>query len=251
MHDFAVTRDFVVFFVRPVSLSRERARTGKSIVAWEPSLGTHIGVFPRRSKAEAIRWFTGDACMTWHCVNAFNQDDDIFVDVCTQAAPAFPAVDGTPPTEEDLEQFLTRWTLSWSAPGGYTTERSSDTVCECPRIDERCAGNPYAHAYVACGGGPGTGDPFHRALGCFELASRRMTTCHFGNHGAVSEAVFVPRYADSGEGDGFLLATVFDERRNASHLAILDAAHVSEGPIARAEVDHRIPMGFHGTWRPD
>ncbi len=54
---------------------------------------------------------------------------------------------------------------------------------------------------------------------------------------------------EAGEGDGFLLATIFDEARNASQLAVFDAQHVADGPIARADLDHRVPMGFHGSWR--
>jgi carotenoid cleavage dioxygenase-like enzyme len=65
----------------------------------------------------------------------------------------------------------------------------------------------------------------------------------------VSEAIFVPRSQESSEADGHLLLTVFDERRNASYLAILDAMHIEAGPIATAHVDHRVPIGFHGLWR--
>jgi carotenoid cleavage dioxygenase len=67
----------------------------------------------------------------------------------------------------------------------------------------------------------------------------------------VSEPVFVAKSGSAGEGEGYLLATVFDEARNASHLAVLDAQHVEDGPIARADLDHRVPMGFHGSWREE
>ncbi len=59
----------------------------------------------------------------------------------------------------------------------------------------------------------------------------------------------MPKSKTSAEGDGYLLATVFDERRNASHLAVFDAQQVETGPIARAHLDHRVPLGFHGSWR--
>jgi carotenoid cleavage dioxygenase len=32
-------------------------------------------------------------------------------------------------------------------------------------------------------------------------------------------------------------------------LVILDAASVAAGPVATARLDHRIPFGFHGSWR--
>ena len=47
------------------------------------------------------------------------------------------------------------------------------------------------------------------------------------------------------------MTNIFDEARNASHLAIFDAEQIEEGPIARAMLDHRVPVGFHATWRAD
>ena len=66
---------------------------------------------------------------------------------------------------------------------------------------------------------------------------------------ATSEPIFVPRSASAAEGDGFLLAYVYDANRGASHLVVLDAQNVSDGPLAKALLDHRVPYGFHGNWR--
>jgi carotenoid cleavage dioxygenase len=63
--------------------------------------------------------------------------------------------------------------------------------------------------------------------------------------------VFAARPGSHAEGDGWLLATVFDAARNASHLAILDAQRVEAGPIACARLNHRVPAGFHGTFVAD
>jgi carotenoid cleavage dioxygenase-like enzyme len=71
-----------------------------------------------------------------------------------------------------------------------------------------------------------------------------------GPRRAVAEPVFVPGRESAPEGDGYLLTNVFDEERSASHLAILDASEVERGPIARAHLDHRVPVGFHAIWRP-
>ena len=66
----------------------------------------------------------------------------------------------------------------------------------------------------------------------------------------TNEPIFVPRADDAAEGDGFLLANVYDENRKASHLVILDAQNVAAGPLATAYLDHRVPFGFHGNWKP-
>jgi carotenoid cleavage dioxygenase-like enzyme len=250
IHDFNVTSDFVIFPFCPVTVSIKRAMAGAPPIAWEPDKGTQVGIMPRNGNAEDVRWFSGPPCMAWHLMNAFNDSDRIVVDVCAQEVPLFPFADGSPTDPSRASQYLTRWEFDWAKPGIFATERLSDTRCEYPRIDERRTGLNYRHGYVACIGGPGSDDIFHRGIGHFDHATRQMRIYSAGPRCAVAEPVFVPRQANSSEGEGYLLTNIFDEDRNASHLAIFDAKQVERGPIARAHLNHRVPVGFHGNWRP-
>ncbi len=249
VHDFAVTRDFVVLTMCPVTVSIKRAMAGAPLIAWEPEKGTHVGVMPRNGGAEDIRWFTGAPCMVWHFMNAFNQGDRIVVDVCQQEVPLFPFADGSPTDHRRATQLLTRWEIDWGKPGSFSADRLSDERCEYPRIDARRTGLSYRHGYVACVGGPGSDDIFHRGIGHFDHATGQMRVYAAGPRCAVAEPVFVPRSVGAREGEGYLLTNIFDEDRNASHLAIFDAEQIEQGPIARAHLDHRVPVGFHGNWR--
>ena len=47
-------------------------------------------------------------------------------------------------------------------------------------------------------------------------------------------------------GDGWLVATEYNSIENRSNLVILNALNVSDGPIATAQLPHRVPYGFHG-----
>jgi len=62
--------------------------------------------------------------------------------------------------------------------------------------------------------------------------------------------VFVPRSAEAGEADGWLLAVVWRAAEDRSDLVVLDATDIGAGPLAIAHLPHRIPFGFHGNWRP-
>jgi carotenoid cleavage dioxygenase-like enzyme len=251
VHDFAVTTDFVIFAMCPVTVSIKRAMAGAPLIAWEPEKGTHVGIMPRNGGVEDIRWFDGEACMVWHLMNAFNEGDRIVADVCRQEVPLFPFADGSPTDHRRATQYLTRWQFDWSKPGSFTVERLSDERCEYPRIDERRVGSSYRHGYVACIGGPGSDDIFHRGIGHFDHATRHMHIYAAGPRLAVAEPVFVPARRGSREGEGYLLTNIFDEDRNASHLAIFDAEQIENGPIARAHLDHRVPVGFQGYWREE
>lgn len=250
VHDFAITQRHVVFIVCPLTLSLERLRAGRAPIAWEAERSAFVGVMSRTGAGEDVRWFAAPPHMVWHVLNAFDEDGCIHVDLCQQAAAAFPAADGTPPTESSLCQFLARWTIDPNSNAQVSVRQLSEVICEYPRIDERRTGRAYRYGFVAALGGPGRGDPLHRAVGRYDHLTAEMRLWRAPEHQAVSEPVFAARPGSSEEGAGYLLATVFDERRNASHLVVLDAGHVEKGPLACAHLDHRLPAGFHGSFVP-
>jgi carotenoid cleavage dioxygenase len=248
VHDFAITRDHVVFVVCPLTLSLERLRAGGAPIAWEAARDAFVGVISRADPDAGARWLPAPAFMAWHLMNAHEADGRLHIDLCQQAAPAFPAADGSPPPDAALRQYLTRWTVDPGADEPISMQRLSEVVCEYPRIDERRTGLAYRYGFVAAEGGPGTGDMLHRALGRYDHQTGEMRLWRAPGRQAVSEPVFVARRGSSEEGEGYLLATVFDETRNASHLVVLDARDVEAGPLARAHLDHRVPAGFHGSF---
>ena len=60
------------------------------------------------------------------------------------------------------------------------------------------------------------------------------------------EPVFVPAPEARAEDEGVLLSVVFDSSSGRSFMLVLDAADLTE--LARAEVPHGIPYGFHGQF---
>ena len=61
---------------------------------------------------------------------------------------------------------------------------------------------------------------------------------------------FVPKAADSAEGDGWLIGLVIDLPGERTDLVILDAMHFEDAPVAAVHLPHRVPPGFHGNWIP-
>jgi len=245
VHDFAITERFVVFVACPATLSMERLWAGRPPLAWEPGLGCAVGVVPRDG-GEA-RWRPTPSAMVWHLMNAFEDGDRILVDLCEQDAAMFPALDGTPPDEARAVQRLARWMLE--PDGSVARAVLWGGPCEYPRIDERRTGRRHRYGYLACDGGPGSGDPFHRGLARFDFETGDLARWSAGPWCAVGEPVFAAG-SGGGEADGYILTTVFDEAAAASHLAILRADDLAAGPVARAHVGHRVPMGFHALWIP-
>ena len=247
VHDFIVTGDYVVFPVFPVTGSLERAMAGGPAFAWEPDKGTHIGV-ARRDGSGEMRWFETDPCFVYHPMNAYSDDDRIVAHVMQfEQVPLFTDTDGRPTGATD--GYLTEWVIDLNDnSNSIARRRLDDATGEFPRVDDRFACGPYRHGYHA--GMIGSSDDFgFNAILHHDFGAGRRVHFAFPDGDVVGEPVFVPRTEDAEEGDGYLLALVYRGRENRSDLVCLDADNVADGPVACAELPHRVPFGFHGNWK--
>ncbi|MDX1383157.1 MAG: carotenoid oxygenase family protein [Thermoanaerobaculia bacterium] len=250
VHDFITTRDHVIFPLFPLTGSMERAMKGEPAFAWEPDQGTHIGVFPRAEGVAGLRWFETDPCFVFHPMNAYGDPTRVVAHVMQfEEAPLFPHLDGSRPDPQKANARLCEWTLELgNGSPSFKSRYLDDLTGEFPRLDERYAGLGYRHGYYAGSlsrnGGLGFDAVVHHD---FERDSRREYRLDEGD--ATGEPIFVPRTDDAEEGEGYLITTLYRAAENRSDLAIFRAEAVEEGPMALAQLPHRVPHGFHGNWR--
>ncbi len=244
VHDFMVTQNHVLFPILPLTGSMERAMRGEPAYAWEPKLGSHIGIMPRSGGAAQIRWFRGEACYVFHVMNAWESGSRIIADVMQyDTAPLFN------PDANGARARLCRWTFDMAGKSdGFTREYLDDMPGEFPRFDERFSTLPYRHGYFAFRQHESSGRGSYDGLAHIDLHSGKRVTHVLPEGDAVSEPVFVPRAADSAEGDGWLLATVYRGAEARSDLAVYEAGALADGPVATVPLSHRVPFGFHGNW---
>jgi carotenoid cleavage dioxygenase-like enzyme len=247
IHDFFVTRNYVAFPVLPLTGSLQRAMTGQPPFAWEPDKGSHIAVMRRDAGVETIRWFTTDPCYVFHPMNMWDDGEKLYADVMQyENAPLFPNVDGSP--GKPAAARLARWTFDLSGKTNTVKrEYVDDMVGEFPRLDERRAGLSYRHGYFA-GHSKGESDVKFDSIAHIDWATGKKAVHTFAAGDMPGEPVFVPRGA--GEGDGWLVATVYRGNENRSDFVVFDAQDVAKGPIGAAALPRRVPFGFHGNWAP-
>ena len=251
VHDFMVTRNYVLFPVLPLTGSMQRAMSGKPAYAWEPDKRAYVGVMKRSADVSSVRWFECDPCYVFHPMNAYEDGDKIVGDVMQyDAAPLFPDPDGRPGDPAKAVAHLTRWTFDLAAnTDGFKRESIDDLAAEFPRFDERFAGLAYRHGYFAASSDRKLADRFD-VLAHLDLKTNQRSAYQLPKGDVASEPIFVPRSGASPEGDGYLLATIYRGAANRSDLAVFDAATLEQGPVATAELSHRVPFGFHGNWKP-
>ena len=191
--------------------------------------------------------FETDACFGFHHVNAYEEGDEVVVDIC--AFDDAGIVEdlylerlraGKPVADPELRALPDppgdgsgRATSAWSRTA--STCRGSTTA--------RCNERPYRYVW-------GVGIDDSGWLDADRQGRRRAPRDH-----RLGGARLLPRRAGvrrrpggEDEDEGVLLSVVLDAERGASFLLVLDAAHLDE--LARAEVPHHIPFGFHGQFAP-
>jgi carotenoid cleavage dioxygenase-like enzyme len=244
-HDFMFTQHHVLFPVMPLTASASRAQSGLPPFAWEPEYGTRVGVMRRDAGVDTIQWWSGPACYVFHVMNSWETPTHLYADVMQfPTAPLFPWPDGRP-IENQESARLTRWRFDLTSKERVIEQkRLSELRGEFPRIDDRFAGMPYRHGWLAA---HAEDAPFSRLV-------------HFDHHNAspdvydlpaltsISEPVFVPRENSASEGDGWILTVAFRGERQLSELLVFDALQIAAGPLATVSVPYRVPNGFHGNW---
>jgi len=250
VHDFVVTENYVLFPIFPLTGSMDRAMQGQPPFAWEPERGASIGVLPRSGgTSDNIKWVECDPFFVFHFMNGFDQDGKIYVDGCQfDHAPLFPTADGK--ATEDTEAVLNRWTIDMNADTpSFKTDQIDDNRSEFPVTDPRYATLAYRHGFYAS---PDADEgPMYNCIGHIDHETGSTKKYSFGDRMITytSEPIFVPRTPDAPEGDGYLLAVVSDIPTRTSALKILDAQNIEAGPVASAQLEHQVPVGFHGNWR--
>ena len=244
VHDVGFTRNFVVVLDLPVTFQPQRVPGHTFPYFWNDQQAPRIGLLPRNGDLGGLIWFEAPSCYVFHIVNAYEADGgEVVVDVVRH--PRTHDHDQQGPNEGT--PVLMRWALD--RVRGRLTERLLDEHGgEFPRFDDRLGGQSYRYAYTAhWWGDKVSSGPLYK----HDVRSGRTEAHDFGIGHASLEPVFVPRSGATDEDDGYVMAYVFDAKRNASDVVILSAQDFAGPPLAVVELPVRVPFGFHGDWVPD
>ncbi len=201
MHDFALTQKYVVLLDLPVTFSLNAVSAGKELpYVWNADHQARVGLLPRDGSAE-IRWIEIEPCWVFHCLNAYDDGDQVVVDLC-QYNQSF---DVSTLWAAHGPVTLDRWTID-PAAGNVTQLRLDDRGQEFPRVDDRIISRPHRYGYSAViaevtraitAAGDFADDAFSNALLRHDLANGTVQARQFGRDAAVGEAVFAPSSADA------------------------------------------------------
>jgi carotenoid cleavage dioxygenase len=255
MHDFAVTKEHVIFPVFPTTAELARIQAGGAHWVWEPGKGTFVGIMPRDGSVKDMRWFRGEACMSFHFLNAFTDGSRVHVDHCVSGVNVFPfiqAASGIHVLPHETRGGLVRWTFDLSRPGDGFEETPLGPPGDMPRVADRdhmrnCAIG-YYERYDPANGPPLIAGPVGAGFNTvtrIELGAGRL--CEYHEPGVTfEEAIHVPSRQTGHE--GYLILVAERHNENLSEALVLAAEHPDHGPLCRIRLPLRLRPQVHGNW---
>jgi carotenoid cleavage dioxygenase-like enzyme len=252
IHSFALTERYVVLMVWPTHLNLLKLLWRRNItgsMGWKPEEGTVFHVVDRERGARVAR-YRSDAFFAFHNVNAWDDGDDIVLDLCAFDDPSVIDalfVDRLREGSPELAR-LRRYRLEGVSSAGVEEPRRtegrvlSDAPIDLPRFDGRRHMRAYRYVY---GISRTEGAPFWDALVKVDVETGAHRS--WSEEGCYpGEPVFVAAPGRNGEDEGVVLSVVLDGRDGSSFLLVLDAGGFRE--VARATGAPTIPFGFHGNF---
>ena len=94
VHDFNITSNYVIFMDLPLVWNLENMSAGLPI-QWSDEYGARLGVMPRNGSDKDVVWYDIDPCYVYHPLNAYEEGDDIVIDVCRMAHSMKPGAGGS------------------------------------------------------------------------------------------------------------------------------------------------------------
>jgi carotenoid cleavage dioxygenase-like enzyme len=238
IHDFNVTRNFVIFMDLPAVWNFEGMATTGLPILWDESYGARLGVMPRNGGNDDVVWYEINPCYVFHPLNAYENGDKIVIDVCRMDDTMKPGSSAPP--------MLYRWVIDQTS-GRVTETQLDDRVVDFPRVADNVVGLKHQYGYCAAFAGSA---PYGEGLIKYDLEAGTSEYRHLDG-GQASEAVFVKDPSASGEDGGFLLSYVYQPEIDQSEVLILNAQDMLGEPVARIQLPVRVPAGFHGNWIGD
>ena len=165
LHDFAVTENYIVFYVIPMTMNQAQMDAGGIHWSWDNSKPTYFGFVRRGGDGKDVRWIQGPTRSATHVMGAFDDDNMLIVDVemsMSNPFPFMPMQDGSRWDPVAGSSHITRLTvdLSKRRPSAYGIEQMYPHVGALPRQDDRYNTAHYRYGFLGCpdpNAAPGTG----------------------------------------------------------------------------------------------
>lgn len=248
IHDFCIT-DRHLIFVAPSFRAVRTSETYLDRFKWQPGQAQRVIVVDK-DDFEQRRDFELPPGFQFHYGNAYtDKNGDIHFSVCTGDASfvlhgAVDVMHGRTPRVTGTNLCHVVLKSNGNAKITQTIEELGDH--EFPQFNPRYLGQKNRYLYTV--GKTPEGSLVQSALLKHDMETGAIQTHDYGSETLVEEHLFIPKENTTTEDDGWLIGTTLNTRSKVTSVNVLEAAHISDGPIATFELPYALPLGFHGAW---
>lgn len=254
LHDFALTPHYAIFHLGPLLMDLSTLIGGGTLqdsLRFEPQRASRLLLVPRDKGAEPRMAETAPGyCL--HFINAFEDDEALFVDLIEYERPLYGEYQPLPNLFQDV---------SYGKPARYrvdpetgATERqtidSYDLAPDFPGIDPQLAGRRASEFWCLGMTAAGQrGRKFFDQLVRLDWTGRVPEICrlpageYFG-----AEPVYVSEPCGSA---GAVIVQRFRPRDSETTFCVFDAHDLAAGPVAEIPLQSRICPSFHTAFQPE
>ena len=256
VHDFALSKNYAVFFLSPYLLDAQRITRGGLTVMeslrWEPERGSRLVIVARATGELAASIPIGKRyCL--HLINAFERENTLVADVLEFDEPIYGQYQPVPNLYQEITnggpvRFIVNL-KSWEAV--VRKELGYKLGPDFPSIDVDLGMRNYDDFWML-----GISSTGHKGRKFFDQLvhinwdqSDRIDIYQCSPmHYLGGEPVFIKDPAGHG---GVVLCQEFDARECRTSFVFFDALKVSSGPLIRFPVLQPFYLGFHAAFRPE
>jgi all-trans-8'-apo-beta-carotenal 15,15'-oxygenase len=254
VHDFSLSGRYAVFALSPYLLDVAAMLGSGATVAeslrWKPELGSRL-VLLDRATGELVASIPNGERYCLHQVNAFDDGDQLVVDLLELEEPVYPDYEGLPDLFVRVRPaHVVR--LRVDPAGGRIVERrefDGGLAADFPVLDPHLTGAPSEVFWMLAISQTGRdGRKFFDRLQRFDWRSGGVADeyatrppCYL-----AGEPVFVPE--SPGSAEGVVLCHELDVEERRSRFVVLDALDLAGGPIARLTLPGPVHLGFHAAF---
>jgi carotenoid cleavage dioxygenase len=258
LHDFAVTDNFIAFFLMPLTIDHAQMERGGIHWSWDATQPSWFGYMRRGGDGKDLQWIQGPARGMFHVMGCFDDGKSLHVDMplsMNNLVSFMPQRDGSAFDPVAALAYMTRVSVDTTVrnPRSYAMDRMYPHSGTLPRQDDRYNTVAYRYGFMPCPD-PDAGRPLgnNNCVARFDHQTRTARLYKGTPDTVMSEFVFSPRSATAPEGAGYLVGVETRLDRGGSRaLLILDAERPEAGPIATVHMPVPIVGQVHGWWVPE